>query len=239
MPAKIINTKKKQSAVQSTEDEVSTREMILIRSLELINTRGMVDFRIDSLATSLGLSPGNITYHFSRKEDICVALWEQYLEEYGKVVRSLTTLLDIKQLYLLNRVNIYLNYKYRGVVVFRSADLGAMTRDLQQGRVNEEQHFSISRRVMKLLALNGYLEKNGNQDIVEGTHTYHYVMMRWCINFAYQSFKPEEVESKLDYLALMSLHAYYPTFSKKGQEEFDEIMTKVAGGDLLGEKASK
>lgn len=220
-------------------EDVSTREMILIRSLELINAKGMVDFRIDTLATSLGLSPGNITYHFSRKEDICVALWEQYLEEYGQVVRSLTTLLDIKQLYLLNRVNINLNYKYRGVVVFRSADLGAMTRDTQQGRVNEEEHYAISRRVMKLLAMNGYLEKGIDKQVIEGIHTYHYIMMRWGINFAYQAFKPEEVEAKLDYLALLSLHALYPTFSQKGRDEFAEIMAKVTGGDLLGEKVGK
>ena len=239
MPAKKNTSTVKKAAVQIPQEDVSTREMILRRSLELINTKGMVDFRIDTLATSLGLSPGNITYHFSRKEDICVALWEQYLEEYGKVVRSLTTLLDIKQLYLLNRINIQLNYKYRGVVVFRSADLGAMSRDMEAGRVNEEEHFTIARRVMTLLRQNGYLDKNTTEDIIEGTHTYHYIMMRWCINFAYQAYKPEEVESKLDYLALMSLHALYPTLSKKGQDEFAEILAKVSSGNLLGDKSGK
>lgn len=234
MPAKKNTSTVKKAAVQMPQEEVSTREMILRRSLELINTKGMVDFRIDTLATSLGLSPGNITYHFSRKEDICVALWEQYLEEYGQVVRSLTTLLDIKQLYLLNRISINLNYKYRGVVVFRSADLGAMNRDMEAGRVNEEEHFAIARRVMTLLGQNGYLDKAATEDIIEGTHTYHYIMMRWCINFAYQAYKPEEVESKLDYLALMALHAIYPTLSKKGQDEFAEILAKVSSGNLLG-----
>lgn len=239
MPAKTRTSTKKNAAVQTPQEEMSTREMILRRSLELINARGMVDFRIDTLATSLGLSPGNITYHFSRKEDICVALWEQYLEEYGKVVRSLTTLLDIKQLYLLNRININLNYKYRGVVVFRSADLGAMRRDQQAGRVNEEEHFAIARRVMTLLDQNGYLEKDATREIVEGTNIYHYIMMRWCINFAYQAYAPEEVESKLDYLALMSLHALYPTLSRKGREEFAEILAKVSTNNLLGDTPVK
>lgn len=235
MPAKKNTSITKKAAVQVPQEEVSTREMILRRSLELINTRGMVEFRIDTLATSLGLSPGNITYHFSRKEDICVALWDQYLEEYGQVVRSLTTLLDIKQLYLLNRISVRLNYKYRGVVVFRSADLGAMNRDMEAGRVNEKEHFAIARRVMTLLGQNGYLDKAATKDIIEGTHTYHYIMMRWCINFAYQAYEPDEVEAKLDYLALMSLHALYPTLSKKGQDEFAEILTKVSSGNLLGE----
>lgn len=60
-------------------------------------------------------------------------------------------------------------------------------------------------------------------------------MMRWCINFAYQAYEPDEVEAKLDYLALMSLHALYPTLSKKGQDEFAEILAKVSSGNLLGE----
>lgn len=240
MPAKTKTSTKKIAAVQTPQDEdMSTREIILRRSLELINAKGMVDFRIDTLATSLGLSPGNITYHFSRKEDICVALWEQYLEEYGKVVRSLTTLLDIKQLYLLNRININLNYKYRGVVVFRSADLGAMKRDQQAGRVNEDEHFAIARRVMVLLGHNGYLDKNTTEEIIEGSHIYHYIMMRWCINFAYQAYTPDEVESKLDYLALMSLHALYPTLSQKGRDEFAEILAKVSSNNLLGERPVK
>lgn len=238
MPAK-TKTSTIKKAAELPQEEVSTREMILRRSLELINTKGMVDFRIDTLATSLGLSPGNITYHFSRKEDICVALWEQYLEEYGKVVRSLTTLLDIKQLYLMTRININLNYKYRGVVVFRSADLGAIKRDQGAGRVNEDEHFAISRRIMSLLKLNGYLDKDATKEIVEGTHIYHYIMMRWCINFAYQTYTPEEVESKLDYLALMSLHALYPTLSQKGRDEFAEILTKVSTGNLLGNRPVK
>lgn len=240
MPAKTKTSTKKIAAVQTPQDEdMSTREIILHRSLELINTKGMVDFRIDTLATSLGLSPGNITYHFSRKEDICVALWEQYLEEYGKVVRSLTTLLDIKQLFLLNRININLNYKYRGVVVFRSADLGAMKRDQEAGRVNEDEHFAIARRVMVLLEHNGYLDKNATEEIIQGSHIYHYIMMRWCINFAYQAYTPDEVESKLDYLALMSLHALYPTLSQKGRDEFAEVLAKVSSNNLLGDRPVK
>ena len=238
MPDKIKTARKKAGASDVQPEEPSTREQILRRSLELINERGMVDFRIDTLASSLGLSPGNITYHFSRKEDICVALWEQYLEEYGQVVRSLTTLLDMKQLYLLNRINIYLNYKYRGVVMFRSADLGAMTRDIQAGRENESEHFAISRRVMSLLKQNGYLEPGVSDEVIEGTHVYHYVMMRWSVNFAFQAYAPEEVESKLDYLSLLSLHALYPSLSQKGRDEFAQIMTIVNSGNLSGDQSA-
>lgn len=239
MPDKNKTARKKSVGLQTSQEELSTREQILRQSLELINSRGMVDFRIDTLASSLGLSPGNITYHFSRKEDICVALWEQYLEEYGQVERSLTSLLDMKQLYLLNRINIYLNYKYRGVVMFRSADLGAMTRDIAAGRVNEDEHFTIARRVMALLIQNGYVDAETSEEIIEGTNLYHYVVMRWCVNFAFQAYAAEEVESKLDYLALMSLHALYPALSQKGRDEFAEILQIVNSGNLRGDQPAR
>lgn len=220
--------------IDKTSDEVTTRELILERSLELINVMGMVDFRIDTLATSLGLSPGNITYHFSRKEDICVALWEQYLAEYGNVRHSLTTLIDIKQLYLINRINIYLSYKYRGVVMFRSADLGAMERDIERGRINEEEHDSISHRVVQLLDMNGYLEPDVDGTIRGVMDTYHYIMMRWSLNMAFQNYPVAEVESKLDMLALLVMYAMYPIFGPKGRAEFGDVMAKVEAGNLLG-----
>ena len=64
-------------------------------------------------------------------------------------------------------------------------------------------------------------------------------MMRWCINFAYQAYTPEEVEAKLDYLALMSLHALYPTLSQKGRDEFAEILSKVSADNLSGDRPVK
>lgn len=221
----------------SDKEGSSTRDSILRRALELINTRGLVDFRIDTLATSLGLSPGNITYHFSRKEDICVALWEEYLDEFDKIVCSLTTLLDLKQFYLLNRIGIRLSYQYRGVAAFRNSDIGAMRRDAAAGRVNEEKHIAISRRIMELLDRNGYLNEQATDAIRNGTHTYHYTVLRWGIPWAFQNYAPEEVETKLDYLALLSIHAFYPILSEKGRKEFAEILDKVSSNDLTGSEA--
>lgn len=219
----------------SNSAESSTRDQILARSLEMINTAGMVDFRIDTLAASLGLSPGNITYHFSRKEEICVSLWGQYLAEYGNVQRQLTSLIDIKQLYLINRTNIYLNYKYRGVVMFRSSDIGALERDQDLDRHNEAEHDMISERVMTLLNHNGYVDNDIFQNFRDVINNHHYMMMRWGINMSYMANDDSEsVSQQLDMLSLLSLHALYPTFNEKGRAEFEEILAKVEAGDLEG-----
>ena len=43
------------------------------------------------------------------------------------------------------------------------------------------------------------------------------------------------MESQLDYLALLTLYALYPTLSQKGRDEFAEIMEKVTTNSLLGD----
>lgn len=218
-------------------DVASTRQQILAKSLEIINNSGMVSFRIDTLATALNLSPGNITYHFSRKEDISVALWDTYLQEYNAVERQLTNLLDLKQVYLLNRINIQLNYKYRGVLAFRSSDRSAMLRDRQQGRNNEAVHHTITDAVMKILIYRGYIntEISNFDKLSEMEHNVHYMTMRWGINFAYQSYPSDEVEQNLDRIALLCLHAMYPLLTEKGRIEFDEIAKVIDANELVNQ----
>ena len=59
---------------------MSTREKILHTALELINDKGYVHVGVREIARALKKSPGNISYHFSKKEDILIALLEQYRE---------------------------------------------------------------------------------------------------------------------------------------------------------------
>lgn len=217
----------------TTDENQTTREMILNKSLELINQCGMVDFRIDSLATMLDLSPGNITYHFSKKEDICVALWSDYLKEYHAVERQLTTLIDLKQLFLLNRMTMLLGYKYRGVLIFRSSDLGAIARDVANQRNNQDFHHNITTQILKLLQYNGYVQGNLKiNDITDITDSYHYLIMRWGINFLFQKYSSEEVELHIDELSLLVTHAYFPYLTERGRNELMEIYQTIKSGKL-------
>ena len=51
-----------------------TRKEILEMSRMLFNERGFNDVSIRDIATALGISNGNLTYHFKRKEEIVEAL---------------------------------------------------------------------------------------------------------------------------------------------------------------------
>ncbi len=54
------------------------KEQILQKALEQFNDKGYSEVGVRELARLLGISPGNLSYHFSKKEDILLALLEQF-----------------------------------------------------------------------------------------------------------------------------------------------------------------
>ncbi|MBK8501228.1 MAG: TetR/AcrR family transcriptional regulator [Saprospiraceae bacterium] len=56
--------------------EMTTKEKILEVTLELINQKGYHQVGVREIARHMQISPGNLSYHFARKEDILIQLVE-------------------------------------------------------------------------------------------------------------------------------------------------------------------
>lgn len=232
VPAKKkAGTKGKAKSTEKKEN-YNTRDLILSKSLEIINHVGVVDFRIETIAEELGLSPGNITYHFSRKEDICVVLWEQFIEKFKAFNMSLSGMLDLKQTYLIFRTMTYLFYDYRGVVIFRGGDIGAMSRDLKHHRTILETSNDFSKAIVSILQKNGLLASGRNETLNEISVDYEFLIRRWWINLAYIENPKGQLKERINEYALLILYSFYPFFTDKGKEEFNFISQIVEKGEM-------
>lgn len=63
-----------------------TQERILQISLQLFNERGERAVTTNHIAAELGMSPGNLYYHFRNKNEIIKALMQQYQQETLKML---------------------------------------------------------------------------------------------------------------------------------------------------------
>ena len=57
---------------------MKTRDRIIQASLQLFNEHGERSTTTNHIAAHLGMSPGNLYYHFRNKEDIILSIFQQY-----------------------------------------------------------------------------------------------------------------------------------------------------------------
>lgn len=59
---------------------MKTQDKIILASLKLFNEKGERAVSTNHIAEYLGISPGNLYYHFRNKEDIIQSIFEKYIE---------------------------------------------------------------------------------------------------------------------------------------------------------------
>jgi len=64
---------------------VDTRTRITEKALELFNTRGAHSVTTNHIARELGISPGNLYYHFRNKEEIIRNIFEGILLDFDRL----------------------------------------------------------------------------------------------------------------------------------------------------------
>lgn len=202
----------------------STRDLIIASANKIINRTGVVDFRIETLAQSLGLSPGNITYHFPKKEDIIAAIWEEYLTVMGNMgMDLLTPLLDIKQLFLFYRASFSKVINYVGVTTYYYGDMGAL---LKENEFYREKLASAKKQAFAsydILQQNGYLIPITDPVQRELTFSSQHIMFKWWINHALAKTPQDELPMVMDKYIALSLLQFIPFLTEEGREQFKSI----------------
>ncbi|MFI3315320.1 MAG: TetR/AcrR family transcriptional regulator [Rikenellaceae bacterium] len=211
-----------------SKESISTRDLIVEQANEIVNQIGMMDFRIDTLAKALKISPGNITYHFARKDDILSAIWFRFNKEVVTNIDSyITPFFDVKQLFLLFRYLLNTIYSYRGVVSCILGDSGIAKRDEE---FNKSMWLALNHKYTSLETLlvdGGYMVAIDDKMIDKLCFESQVSSIAWWVNHALSS-NEGEILSLVDYYSMIAILPLRPFLTDKGNEQLIEVMSLVS-----------
>lgn len=197
-----------------------TKSKILDISLRLYNKCGLNNVSQRMISKDLGISPGNLTYHFKRTEDILEQLFINMVDEIDCIYESGTsiniTMKDLINLYLKVIKILYKNkfFMLDFVHIVRHCD----KINEKYIEVTHKRHFQYTQTILSLIE-NGYVKK----PTFKGEYKALYERMNIVSDF----WMSREVinqgsvsEESINHYAFINLAQMYPYLTEKGREDF-------------------
>lgn len=200
-----------------------TKENIASEAIKLFNEHGLNKVGVRDIAKHLNISPGNLSYHFSKKEDLIVYIAEELMrlnseafDEY-RILES-PDLFDFLKLIK----QIHLNfYKFRGVVQDFVEVSRIFERENYRYHVVEKQRELIYLDFLSKLHDVGELNLSGED--IEFLISYIKFFTRFWVVEAFVNFKGKSKSETVNYyLKLLSkqLSLFGTTKGKKSIKKF-------------------
>ncbi len=67
---------------------INTKQKILKAAIHLFNENGMTNVRLQQIADEIGISPGNLAYHFKNKEAIVESVQEDLCKQVSEILST-------------------------------------------------------------------------------------------------------------------------------------------------------
>lgn len=206
---------------------MTTKQRILNTSLQLFNQQGIDTITVRHIAKELGISHGNLCYHFSNTDVIIEKLYEQLIEELNEVLANpaLLQALNLKMFYELTCFIFEKLYKYKFLmqdfvsIMRRNPNLKQKHRDL----VN-------SRRMLFQMGVEAAIQVDiFKPDIIEGQYENYFEQLFIISDFWLSSaeilYEGTE-ENKLGKYINIAFTLIVPYLTEKGLAEYQEILKK-------------
>lgn len=202
---------------------MKTREKILQVALSLFNEKGVSRISSRNISEELGISYGNLTYHFPRKEDIILTLYQQMQTKINEQFALLET-----QIFALNFILDNLKAVFKILYEYKFVFLGLayLNREFDEIRQDTLVQFEYRRKLLQKLA--DFLAKNGflRPENVEGEnkskiHNLLMIMHFWIADA--EIFYQGEEEGKVAHYLEIFYNAVRPSLTETAMKMFEEM----------------
>jgi len=196
------------------------KQELINRAIELFNERGFHEVSIKDISDSLGISPGNFTYHFTRKTDLLAAIQQQMLEDSAIdiVPKGYITLYHFEQIFS-NYSEIQAKYYfYYNNLQYIFKTFPEITKDFKRITI---RRFKDARALIQY-----YIKTNRLRPEENGINYNHYIRTIWMVSVfwtAQQLVTKGITREKISELDIL-WSSLIPYMTDKGYQEYLEII---------------
>ena len=160
-----------------------TAERILATALDLFNRFGEPNVATTLIASDMGISPGNLFYHFPAKELLVNALFDEYLSEMNRLLPAAADVRDMEHAWFFMHSLFELIWQYR--FIYRDLnDLLSKNRHLEEQTKTVLQHKQHAFEAMLTgLQTHGLLNQSPTERHSCATHMV--VLLTWWLSYEY------------------------------------------------------
>jgi AcrR family transcriptional regulator len=178
-----------------------TAERILEASLDLFNRFGEPNVSTTLISAELGISPGNLYYHYPAKDELINSLFDRYEKSLGELLNASDGVRDVEDAWFFMHTLFELIWQYR----FLYRDLN----DLLSKNRRLETHFQwvLKNKARAIRALLDGMSRSGALAIapreVDATATSMVVVLTYWLSFEYVRDPRRALEPETAQVALL------------------------------------
>ncbi|MEM9546884.1 MAG: TetR/AcrR family transcriptional regulator [Bacteroidota bacterium] len=205
--------------------DLNTKRKILNASINLFNEYGIANVRLQQIANEIGISPGNLAYHFRNKEAIIEVINEELYIEVAEILstyRIFPNLMDFD-----NQLTKYFNFikKYP----FYFLDLVEIERHYPKIREKRQCHISkMISQIRKRFDFNlnrGLIIAEPKAGVFDDIAKAIWVLIAFWV--PQKMFLGTSDETNINEFKEMIWNQMYPFFNENGISEFEQLILPI------------
>lgn len=202
--------------------DLNTKQKILTAAINLFNTNGMANVRLQQIANEIGISPGNLAYHFRNKEAIIEAINDDLYQEAAEILstyRIFPNLIDFD-----NQLTKYFSFIQKNPFYF--LDLLEIERHYPEIQVKRQVHITkMINQIRKRFDFNqhrGLIKEESRSGVYDSIANAIWVLITFWM--------PQNLVRGIDattgtkQFKEMVWNQMYPYFTEKGVAEFEQLI---------------